>query len=177
MSNFDPWESTFEQARDQPNSHELHGAVFQWVMADKLKKESQKILSHGFGVLEAVAVCARYGLVMPDWLADAYLTRYLAVEQCKVGSWDAEAAFGRPYLKGKQMPGLRRSMKNRVLIARAVADEIARNPHIVIDVRFWEEIGHRFGEGKTSAQKLHAEAVQNGYAVSPTKQKKVMLGK
>ena len=178
MMAFDPWTSTLEQAREQPNAHELHGSVFQWVVANELTSKSDTIFSgDGFGVLQAVAKCAVFRLVMPAWLADAYLARFRAVQQCKVSSWDAIEAFGRPYAKGRQMAGLRRSRNNRFIVVRAVADAIARNPNLIIDVAFWEGIGQDCGEGKTSAQELHAEAVQAGYALSPSAQKSALLGR
>lgn len=180
MIDFDPWTATLEEAQRQPNAYELRGAVIQCVAAHELTASKDRIVAgdgDGFGVLQAVAKCAVADLVMPDWLAKAFLKRFRAVQQCKVDSWDAKESFGRPYPKGTQISALHRKQNNRVRVILAVSDAVNRNPEQVIDVAFWEEIGQLVGEGKTNAQKLHAEAVRLGWAVAPSVRKNKLLGK
>ena len=166
MTLFDPWTATLEQAMGQPNATESAvGAIFQQVAATKVKNNREKIeAGTGFDVLEAVADCATHGLVMPDWLAKAYLKRYRAVQECKVDYWDAEESFGRPYRKGVQISAIRRRRTNRLKVYLAVHDAIDRDPQRPIDVGFWEDIGQLAGEGKTSSQVLYAKLVSSGFA-------------
>lgn len=105
---FDPWTATLELAQQQPNAYENRGAVCQCVAAHKLTEKQDSIIrGDGFDVLQAVAECALNGLVMPDWLTDAYLSRYRIVQQCKADSWDAPDSFGKPYPKGKHISTFR----------------------------------------------------------------------
>lgn len=171
MTTFDPWTATMEEAQAQPDVDGPEGAVFQWSAAAELTKNRDEILAgNGYSVLKAVALCAQHGLALPDWLARVFLKRYRAVRGA--GSWDAEDVFGRPYPKGAQLSALRRRRLNRVRVCNAVAAAINRDPDCKIDTAFWEEIGRVIGEGKSNAQRLHAEAVRIGFASSPTERKR-----
>lgn len=161
----------------QPNAYGARGAVHRWVTAQELTANREKIVGgDGFGVLAAVAECAMSDLVMPEWLAIVYLRRYRAVLHCKVGSWDSEMAFGRPYPKGVQLASKRRKRMNRIRVINAVAAAISREPDRPVDNAFWEEIGALVGEGKTRAQELHAEAVRLGWTISPSDRKARLRG-
>jgi hypothetical protein len=176
MGDFDPWTATLEEAMAQPNAHEPRGAIQKNVAAQTLIARKEKILSgDGFDVLQAVAQCAVADLVMPEWLAVAFLKRYRAVQQLGCDSWDGETAFGKPYPKGMQLARKRRQRNNRVAVINAVALAINKQPEIRIDAGFWEFIGASIGEGKTNAQKLHAEAVRLGIATQPSVRKQRLL--
>lgn len=176
MIDFDPWTATLAQAQERPNAYGPQGAVSQNIAAHGLTAFKEKIVNgDGFGVLEAVANCAIHGLVMPDWLASAYLKRYRAVQQCRVDSWDSEKSFGKPYPKGMQISAKRRQRINRINVINAVASAIDHNPERPLDVAFWDEIGVLIGEGKSNAQKLHTEAVRLGFAVSPSVRKNKLI--
>jgi hypothetical protein len=130
--------------------------------------------------LKAVAQCALNGLVMPKWLATAYLERYFAVKQCKVGSWDSEEAFGRPYPKGANLASRREKRIKRIKVVSAVNEAIRCDLDRPIDNLFWEEIGRLVGGenkpvGKTNAQELHSEAVRQGWAWSPRATRRLLL--
>jgi hypothetical protein len=173
MSHFDPWTATLEQAVAQPYCHETRGAVDQWAGAQQLIREKERILSgRGFDVLEAVATCALHALVQPDWLAKAYLKRYRAVLQCKVGSWDAEEAFGRPYPKGTNIAARKHLRYKDIAVSNAVRSAIESDPTRAIDTEFWEDIGKSVDVGKTGAQEQHAKAVKRGLTVPAELQKK-----
>lgn len=98
-ASFDPWTATFAEAQA------AHGEgfdpspaqpLYQWNAAQEVTQLREEVeLGNGFAVLDAISRCARHGLVMPDWLARQYLTRYHGVLNCRVGSWDQ--AFGAPF--------------------------------------------------------------------------------
>lgn len=175
MNAFDPWTASLEQAEAQPNAHDPQGAISQWHSAQKLTAGRELIPKDGYAVLWAVAECAMNDLVMPDWLARAYLTRFRAVAHFFADSWDSEKSFGKPYPKGTQMSAKRRQRVNLIKVSLAVANAIDRDPERAIDAGFWEEIGKGVGEGKTNAQKLHSKAVRCGFAVPPSERKGKLL--
>lgn len=67
----------------------------QWVQAQAIAVRRAAILSGtGRDVLDAVAECARCGLVMPPWLASEFLRRHGAVTSYQAATWDDPGAFG-----------------------------------------------------------------------------------
>ena len=62
----------------------------------------------GFAVMEAVAICAGAGLVMPSWLAVAFRSRYLAVVHYKAKGWSDDRSFGEANPKGTHVGKERR---------------------------------------------------------------------
>ncbi len=173
---FDPWTASLEEAQQQPNAYEPQGSVQQCVYANELTAKRDEIITgDGFSVLQAVAKCAVAGLALPDWLARAFLARYRSVQGGQVGSWDDEKSFGKPYPKGTQMSAIRRRRLNRSRVVIVVNKLIFQNPGIVIDTHFWERVGLEIGEGKTNAQKLHAQSVNMGMTRNATAIKSGLL--
>ena len=179
MSEFDPWRATAEQAAAQPDAYKSpDGAFFQFAAAQQINQEKERVVNGtGFDVLQAVAACAIAGLVMPDWLARAYLRRYRAVSTARADSWDAPNAFGKPYKKGTQVAALKRRRENRMVVVNFAHESISMNPEQAIDNYFWERIGEATGEGKTNAQKLFSEAVRMGFTYPLSEQKETLLKK
>lgn len=165
---FDPWTASWEEAQA---AHEdtagPEGAIFQWIAAQGLKNPEQNSEGDGFSVLAAVASCAMHGLVMPDWLARAFLRRYRAVQQLRVDSWDAPEAFGRPYPKGAQITAMRRRRLNRLKVALAVRQFVEMHPDAPLDPE-WSRIGSLVAKSDKEAQKLFSEALKMGLAIEPS---------
>jgi hypothetical protein len=118
-SAFDPWTATLEEVLELPADAdgEIPVQHLQWMHARSIAAQQLKIeRGDGFDVLQAVAACAIHGLVMPDWLVREYLRRYRAVQQCRVKSWDALEAFGRPYPKGTHIQRLRKDRGARHVV-------------------------------------------------------------
>lgn len=167
MINFDPWTASLESAQEHHDEAlGPAGAIYQWAAATKLIADKSRIENgDGFDVLQAVADCALHGLVMPDWLARAYLKRYRAVQRLHVASWDE--AFGSPYKKGAQIAAMRRRRNNRLAIWKAVTDFRNAHPGEPLDP-YWESLGRQVGEGRTNAQKLYSEALRLGLPPAST---------
>lgn len=161
MITFNPWTASFEEAQAaQQEADGPEGAIYQWSAAQGILNAQADIAEPtGLDVLSMVAQCALRGLVMPDWLAKAFLARYRAVTQAYVDSWDHPAAFGRPYLKGVQVGSLRRRRSNRLTIALAISEFVKKNPTAPLDPE-WERLGKLVHKSDKEAQKLLAEAIR-----------------
>ena len=147
---FDPFAATFEEAQQRQalaGEPRPSGPLFQWFEAQRLTASRASVeKGTGFDVLEAVAGCALHGLAMPEWLAMAYLKRYRHVQMLHGDSWDAEAAFGKPYPAKSQVGAMRRRRLQRVKVWNIVAEFVKRQPETPIDA-LWQ----RFGAGHASA--------------------------
>lgn len=95
---FDPFISTLEEAKAQPDAWAEHGAVLRWGAAQQINSDREELEK---SPIDGVARCVRAGLVAPDWLARAFLRQYGQVLHCKVASWDE--AFGPPFPPGKHL--------------------------------------------------------------------------
>lgn len=176
---FDPFTATIEEAQCL---QELSGQtvqpdtpILQWVEAQHIKADRARIeAGTGFDVLAAVAGCATRGLVMPDWLARAFLKRYRQVQQLRVASWDAEDAFGKPYPSKAQLGAMRRRRDQRFKVWEVVTDFVQRYPDAPMDP-LWHAFGSKLSElatvpadfaerarrvgcGRSSAQERYREA-------------------
>lgn len=108
---FDPWSATVDDAVAADSSFEIdgpEGPLFQWQAVQNISAMRERAeQGDGFAVLDAVSQCIRHGLKVPDWLARMFLRRYDAVLNCRAGSWDDAAAFGRPYPQRTEIALLR----------------------------------------------------------------------
>jgi len=105
----------------------------------------------GFDVLEAVAECARCGLVMPDWLARAFLKRYRAVSQFRAKSWDDPLSFGQPYPKGMNIGAKQKARVKGLGLYLRVKSLREKNPEVSL-LKALETVGESMGIGKTLAE-------------------------
>ena len=105
----------------------------------------------GFDVLEAVAECARCGLVMPDWLAVAFLKRYRAVSQFRAKSWDDPLSFGSPYPKGTNIGAKKKARDKGLDLYLRVKSLRETSPEMAL-LEALETVGKSMGIGKTLAE-------------------------
>jgi hypothetical protein len=89
-SPFDPFNATLTEAMAQPDAL----AITRWGAAQRLSLGRETFEGDP---LAGVYLCAEHGLVMPEWLADAYARGYEKVLSCRVGTWDE--AFGPAHRK------------------------------------------------------------------------------
>ncbi len=155
----DPWEwpdLTAEELRELASQTTEPGPnepIFQYV-AVRDCAGLRPLIEAGSGraVLEAVSICALRGLVMPDWLASAFLLRFRAVTQSRAASWDDPLSFGRPYPKGTNIQAQRKAFRLSVRVYNEVVSIRRKEPMTPIDKGLFERVGKPLGLGATLAQ-------------------------
>jgi len=105
-----------------------------------------------FALMNALRICARCALPMPDWVARAYIRGYDAVVNARSKSWDE--AFGEPYPKGTHLNALRKRRKFQFAVWNRVME--AKHRGVPTDEALFEQIGEEFGIKKTLAQEYFA---------------------
>lgn len=120
----------------------------------------------GYSVMEAVAICATWGLQMPGWLAGAFATRYQAVALGLASGWNSEVAFGTALEKGKSPRGPRRVNWLGPLAYQAGKDSLSKNPRQALDNEFYENLVQ--GSGKTVVQKAIRKHIDDSNEKLPT---------
>ena len=111
-----------------------------------------------FALLTAIRKCANFNIVMPEWVASAYIARYDRVHFCQVDSWDK--AFGRPYPKGVHVGKLRRRLELRFDVYNRIRKVLTREPDTPIDDGLFEKVGADVGIGKTFCKELYYQAAR-----------------
>ncbi len=106
-------------------------------------------------ILWCVRVCLSHRIIAPEWLADAFSTRFDAVFNAEVGSWGDPLAFGTPYPKGTHIAALRKGLKNGPKVVKAVEALLESNPETAIDKGLFQQIGKPLGLGATLAEELY----------------------
>lgn len=160
-SRFDPWAPLEDDAsRLYCDQREL----MQGVMAHGITRRRAEIEKSGFAMLEAIEVCARYGLVIPDWLAAEYRRRFNAVKFYRASSWDDDLAFGRPHPKGAHLRSLRKDRLWPEICGLAERLQ-AEDPTRPIDEAFFDDLAERVrglkeiesqrGLGRSEVQRIY----------------------
>ncbi len=136
----------------------------------------------GGAVLDAVYMCARNGLMMPDWLATAFMSRVRAVSDFKAASWDSPLSFGRPHPKGTRLAAERKRLRFQATVHTRILLIRQEEPETPIDKRLFERVGKLYGLGATLAENYYYTFVKQhnlGYLfksknkLSPAKSKKL----
>ena len=109
----------------------------------------------GFAVLKAVSLCAKNGLVMPDWLATAFMIRFRAVAEFEALSWDSPLSFGRPYRKGVSVSAGRKKYKYQWQVYLIVKSILREEPKTPIDKSLFERVGKPLGLGATLTEEYY----------------------
>lgn len=106
----------------------------------------------GTALMRCVELCAAHGLVMPGWLAGAFVDRTVRVTMGEFKSWDE--AFGPPYPKGTNIAGVRARRVYGAWAYRVAASILADDPNRPLDRGFYEEVGERIGRSHSEVSKL-----------------------
>lgn len=153
---FDPWTFTSNGPADilsLPGVARSAVAAAGWI-----QQRREKIVSHGPALLQAVAIVAKNRLVMPEWMAVAYLARYQKIERMEGG---LDEAFGPlPFKVGKRLDNLRRRRQLIPKISRWLIQELNAHPERAIEKDLFAEAGAAFGIGGTQAYELYREGVE-----------------
>ena len=117
--NFDPFTATLEEAQAQPDADVMpRGAVMRWGTAQSVNWHRARYEQFP---TEGVACCVQGGLVVPDWLARAFLAQYYKVLNCKVATWDE--AFGPAFTSGTHLSTFRLRRRYGYQIAALFTDD------------------------------------------------------
>jgi hypothetical protein len=110
-------------------------------------------------ILRAMTLIARHGLVMPEWLADAYLARYTLIERDEVGSLDD--AFGHAFRSERKRDDNRRRRRQIPLVSALLVKAINKDPNRALDKSLYEEVGSKLGISGSSCDALYREGVRD----------------
>lgn len=113
---------------------------------------------HKLALMIAVyeCMCCSHDILPPVWVVEAFTVGVEKVWEGEAGSWDE--AFGRPYGKGVRTSRIGRVRRERGEVYRAVSEARQRKPDRPLDDGLFEEVGAKFGMGKTRARKLYYQA-------------------
>lgn len=142
-------------ARDLPSYLGPLPRFMAFRVLDDLEKDYETN-NQGFSILAGVRKCANHDLVMPLWLAKAFISRYDLVLNCHVGSWDE--AFNPPIKKGVHLNALRKQRELKFAVLNAVREMRNANPPTPIDKALFEVVGAKFALGATLAEKYYYAA-------------------
>ena len=155
---FDPWSATFEEVV------RYYGDVTTpefsaWASALSITGRRERIEADGIALLEAVQQLLVAGLRAPPWLAEAFRSRYQKFERYEARTLDE--AFGHTPLDPRTVAERRKSRSLISDLHGALLEAVAADPTIPIHADHpFEQVGKRFGIGKTKAFELCREAVQ-----------------
>lgn len=174
---FDPWKFNVEALRS--SSEPWRGAGEAWLSqalaAHSITTNRVRIESNGYALMDAIALVANNGLVMPDWMAKAYLARWRRIVDLEVDSF--EKAFGPlPYKGEKRIRNLKRRRELMPVVSQAVIAAIVNDPHkpMTKDDLF-EPIGKELGISGTQADELYREGIRDYGMMDVSELKKVLL--
>lgn len=113
---------------------------------------------NSYALLRAVTTCARAGVAIPEWAAEAFLhatNRWFRMETRTL-----DEALGVEWPKGKHFERARRNGNLAYAVSHRCKELI--NAGRAIDNSMFGEVGAEFGIGKTLAQRFY-------YSTNPTK--------
>ena len=172
MTTFDPFTASLEEAQVQADADGTDGAVLRWGVAAQISANRNV---YEAAPLDGVAKCVRAGLLVPEWLAVAFVRAYDQVLNCRAASWDA--AFGPPFPKGTNLAAARHRRMARARIQPAIIAVLCKSPEArAIDKSFWEEVGRIVGAGASQTEKLYREQLSAGWIHSVPVLRKTYAG-
>ena len=130
--------------------------VFRFSAMQRLEERRLQFeAGHKMSLLAAIRICANHDLVMPGWVARAFISGYEKVLTCRANSWDK--VFGNPYQKGRHLAAMRKKRNLSPAVWNAVND--ARQQGAPVDEDLFEEVGKAYGLGKTLAAEYYYDFV------------------
>lgn len=134
--------------------------LHQWLALKHLDSLEAQFKTDKSCLMEAIDVCAREGLPMPEWVAVAYREAYRRVIHTQEEkSWDV--VFGDPYKKNTQLKA-ERKLRDLMVQVLNTAKEIRKS-----DTRppsgkeFTREIGRRLWIGNRQAEEIYYKAIKD----------------
>jgi hypothetical protein len=154
-------EWTLEQAQaaqrafeaDGGSSSDPTGPLFRWDALQTLE-EIRTRYENGddYALMLAIRMCANHDLVMPEWVAKAYIRAFDTVNGYRAKSWDD--VFGHPLPKNAQLAALR---KKRMKAAKVWTEVNKRHKAgAPIDDLLFASVGKKLGLGVTLTKEYYA---------------------
>lgn len=122
----------------------------------------------GSAVLDAIAECVTHGVVVPAWLAAAFVSRHERVILGLSRSWADEEVFGNAHPKGTGLP----SIRNAAIFGGWAYDRalwlLMLDPQRALDrAGLYEEVGERIGRSHSHAFELIRDHLQRAAGALP----------
>lgn len=149
------WTVAEVMAANEVHEGPPHAApAMQWAALLELDELEQRHLKgNRMALMRAINLCARHELVMPQWVATAYMKACQDVCHYRAGSWDQ--VFGKPHRSGLHLDNARQQVHLRWKVLASAKNITKAEPDISIDDGLFERIGDELGIGKTLANKLY----------------------
>ncbi|WP_218510845.1 hypothetical protein [Variovorax sp. dw_308] len=97
----------------------------------------------GCSVLEAVKLCLLHQLAAPQWLTDAFASRYASVTEAAVRSWSDPQAFGEYWPAGTHLAAERKRRRQQRAIYAEVWRLVTTDPERKVNHDLFEEVGEQ----------------------------------
>ncbi len=163
MTTFDPWKATLKEAEAAELGIPVEMYEFnksptnQWYVAQEITRNKEIILNgDGRKLIDSIANCLSAGLIAPNWLTKAFLSRYRLVNDYESKSWDDPRVFGLPHPKGIQLQSQRKKLSKMKL----VYIEVSKHMDLPIGEVLFEIVGKKLCMGKTLVNEYYDQAVK-----------------
>jgi hypothetical protein len=154
---FDPWTATQREAEALPGGI-TSADVGDWLLAQALTHNRPAIESDGVTLLSAVDAVLGRGMRPPRWLAEAFTTRWRRFNRFETDTLDE--VFGHAPMDPRTLRAARRSAGMVHAVHSALCDAVRADPAQPIHGGFpFDQVGERFGIGKTLCSELYRKAV------------------
>lgn len=143
-------DDSFLLIHDDPLPATQHYFETEWLPElEELAKEDK------FYLMKAIAVCSRLGLPLPKWIRESFLDAFSRVSLGNINknSWDE--VLGTPHPKGKHMGALREFVECTPKIYNEINSLKNKHAGLATDEYLFEQVGRKYGIGKTKASDLY----------------------
>lgn len=124
-------------------------------------KEGKRI-----SLFAAINHCAAHGLNLPEWAAEAFISGYKKIRNFEAASLDD--AFGKPHPEGMHIARAAHR-KARQMDVYITIRHLNEHCDRVIDDSLFEEVGKKFGIGRTVCKELYSEMKRLHTKKSPSR--------
>lgn len=144
-------ETEKEQSWDSPTSPVNLWTAFQAIEGLRANVER----GDGTALLRVIYHCALRDLVLPDWAARKFLTKFRKVIHHEAKSWDT--VFGKPHRKGMQLHGARLRREKAPQVWLRVTNIRRDEPKTPIGDELFARVAKELGINKTLCNELYYE--------------------
>lgn len=128
--------------------------VNQYIAIEHIKALEDSAKKDKFFLMKAIDICAKHGLVMPEWVARSYRDAFREITSAKERSWDV--VFGKPYAKYTRLNKLRKK-EQKFRVYEKIIHTLKKHPELSTDDYLFEQIGRKFCISGSTAKALYYE--------------------